>query len=296
MQSRIPLTALILLAASTLACSFTFQLPFDGSDQIERGPMQTRQLRIPTPAEEPVSLKLAFAAGEISLRPGASRDLVEGEARWNVAQLEPEVTSSGNQVVLSSGRAEGFTDFDFNFDFRFDEDTINHWDLALGSAPMDLEIAGGAFQGDIELGGLSLRSLEISSGASELDLAFSEPNQVGMERFDFNTGASSVELRGLANARFERMNFNGGAGGFTLDFSGDLTQDTEVTIDAALSDLEILVPADMNVRLQVEGALADVEVPSGFSRSGGAYLQEGSGPTLTLSVEIGAGQVEVKRP
>lgn len=296
MRTRIPLTAFALLATVTPACSFTFQFPFIGVERVEPDPLMTRELRIPTPEGGPVSLKLAFAAGEISLHPSAASDLVEGEARWNIAQLEPQVSTSGGQVILSAGRAEGFPDLDFNFDFRFDEDTINHWDLALGSAPMDLEIAGGAFDGDFELGGLSLRNLDISSGASQLDLAFSQPNGIGMERFTFNTGASSAELRGLANARFASMTFNGGAGDFTFDFSGELTQDTDITIDAALSDVEIIVPSDMNVQLEVEGALADVEVPDGFLGSGGSYRQEGSGPTLTLSVEIGAGQVEINRP
>lgn len=293
MRIRNPLIALTLLAVSTLACSFTFKFPFDSSGRAEPGPLMTRQLGIPTPDEQPVSLKLAFAAGDLTLRPGAD-NLVEGEARWNVDQLAPEVSSSDDQVVLSSGPSNGFTDFDFNFDFRFDEDSFNHWDLALGADPMDLEIAGGAFQGDFELGGLSLRSLDVSSGASEVNLAFSEPNQIGMEHFTFNTGASSVELRGLADARFERMTFNGGAGDFTLDFSGELTQDTDVAIDAALSNVDLIVPAGTNVRLRVEGALANVDVPNGFARRGDSYVREGEGPTLSISVEIGAGQVEVK--
>jgi hypothetical protein len=35
----------------------------------------------------------------------------------------------------------------------------NEWDLKLGSAPMDLVISAGAYDGTIELGGLALKSL-----------------------------------------------------------------------------------------------------------------------------------------
>ena len=38
----------------------------------------------------------------------------------------------------------------------------------------------------------------------------------------YETGASTVKLNGLANANFGTLIFSGGAGDYTLDFSGDL--------------------------------------------------------------------------
>ena len=93
--------------------------------------------------------------------------------------------------------------------------------LKLGETPMELEINAGAYQGQYEFGGLALTGLTIKDGASDVDLSFSEPNRTEMSVFRYETGASNVELTGLANANFSTLIFNGGAGDYTLDFSGD---------------------------------------------------------------------------
>src|SRR3546814_7166011 len=51
-----------------------------------------------------------------------------------------------------------------------------------------------------ELGGLSLKSLEVKDGASNVDLSFSKSNLVEMSILQYTTGASDVKLTGLANA------------------------------------------------------------------------------------------------
>ena len=50
-----------------------------------------------------------------------------------------------------------------------------------------------------------------------------------MESLTYDTGASSVTITGLADANFKKMEFKGGAGSFTLDFSGQLRTDGSVT-------------------------------------------------------------------
>ena len=87
---------------------------------------------------------------------------------------------------------------------------------------MDLTIAAGAYEGNLELGGLALKSLTVKDGASHVDLSFPEPNQTEMSILRYETGASDVKLTGLANANFSTLTFSGGAGNYTLDFSGEL--------------------------------------------------------------------------
>ena len=54
----------------------------------------------------------------------------------------------------------------------------NKWELNLSDRPMELKIFAGAYQGDFELGGLSLTSLRIADGAADVNVNFSELNQV----------------------------------------------------------------------------------------------------------------------
>ena len=308
MRSYRTLTLLLVLALASLACSFSVDIPGvdvnfgDGDGSSEAGNLITEEIDIPIPEEEPIQLRLAFGAGQLFLEPGADGALVQGTASYDIEQLAPESNVTGGEVLLSSGNVDNFDDFDFNFDFGENPfatgfgDVDNRWDLALGSAPMSLDIAGGAYQGRAELGGLALTDLSISSGASDLAVSFSEPNQAEMGLLRVSTGASSTNLTGLANARFERLRFSGGAGDFTLDFSGEFVRDGEVSIDAALSSVRLIIPEGLSTELEVEGALANVDVPAGFSRSGDIYRQEGSGPTLTIFVELGAGDLQVLRP
>lgn len=294
MTRRAILLPLSLLAAAVLACSFTFDLPSTGDGAT--GPLMSRAIEIPLPGGDSIDLQLAFAAGELKLARGSGDYLVQGTAEWNVDQLEPTIEQSDDRVVLASGELDDLTDLDFNFDFNFDGDATNRWDLRLAPVPMDLTISAGAYDGEMDLGGLAMKNLEISTGASETELEFSAPNQVEMQRFSYNTGASSLRLIDLANANFTQMHFSGGAGDFHIDLGDELMRDAELTIDAALSQIVLIVPQNMNVELTVEGALANVEVPSSFTRSGDSYRQQGSGPALSVRIQIGAGEVQIRHP
>ena len=70
---------------------------------------------------------------------------------------------------------------------------------------MDLSIDAGAYDGNMELGGLALKSLTVKDGAASVNLSFSEPNLIEMSRLSYSTGASEVKLSGLANANFTHL-------------------------------------------------------------------------------------------
>jgi hypothetical protein len=156
---------------------------------------------------------------------------------------------------------------------------------------MDLVISAGAYDGTLELGGLSLRSLEVKDGASDVDLSFSEPNPIEMSVLRYATGASDVRLTGLANANFSTLTFSGGAGNYTLDFSGELQQDAVVTIDSGLGNLSLIIPADVPAKVTVESAAVNINHGSSWSQNGKDYTQKGKGPTLTVIVKMAAGNL-----
>ena len=66
-----------------------------------------------------------------------------------------------------------------------------------------------------------------------------------MNLFRYETGASLVTLTGLANANFSLFEFSGGAGNYTLDFSGELNRDATVSITTGLGNLRIVIPANL---------------------------------------------------
>jgi hypothetical protein len=281
------LIALIVLSLVTMACGLRFNLPIT---DLKSGPTVEENIDIPTPVgtEGSAVLELNFGAGELFLKPAPGQGLVSGVVTYNVADLKPEITTSGNRVPMTTG------DLEIKGIPNFDQDFKNTWDLALGVNPLDLTVSSGAYKGRMELGGLALTSLKVTDGAADVQLSFSDPNLVEMDTLRYETGASKVELRGLGNANFSSMIFKGGAGEYILDFSGELVRDATVTIDAGLSQITLNIPSGVPARVMVDGGLANVDLDSGWSRDGDEYTTEGQGPSLTINVNLGAGNLKLE--
>jgi hypothetical protein len=285
MNRRI-LVALFALALVSMACGANINLP---ATKLKTGPTQTAELLVPMPAESSsAELTLEFAAGDINLSPGANGSLASGVATFNVADFAPRLEAAGASSTLRTGalEIEGIP--------QYSEDLINDWDLQLSDAPMSLYFNAGAYQGDFELGGLSLEKLAISDGGSDLTGRFSEPNQVEMSSFTYSTGASSSELYGLANANFERMEFNSGAGEYTFSFDGELQHDASVSIDSGVSTVTIIVPQGVDAQVTFEGGLSSVNADGGWAKDGEVYNHPGSGPALTITVKMGLGTLNLE--
>jgi hypothetical protein len=279
MQIKI-ISAILVLALASLACGITVDLP----EQAKVGPEITDSITVETPKADEAQLDLSFGAGDLTVSTGAE-NLVDGTALYNVRDLKPEIVTREGEIEIKQGKFENIPPF---------EGMKNEWDLKLGRTPMELTIAAGAYDGNLELGGLALKSLNIQDGASEVELSFSEPNRVEMSAFSYTTGASEVRMEGLANANFKTFVFNSGAGDYTLDFSGELQRDATVSIDCGFSDLTLIIPEGISAVVTIDSALADIHIGEGWSQKNNTYTQAGEGPNLTILINMGAGDLRIE--
>lgn len=271
--------AILMLALASLACGFSFDLP----ERPKAGPEVEESITVADPESDETRLTLSFGAGELKVSPGA-QNLVDGTALYNVEDLKPEIEKDGSSIEIKQGDFKSLPPFD---------NIKNEWDLQLGDMPFDLTVRAGAYDGNLELGGLALKSLTVKDGASNVELSFSEPNQTEMSILRYETGASNVKLTGLANANFSTLAFSGGAGNYTLDFSGELQRDGVVTIEAGFGDLSLVIPEETDAIVTVEGAALNINHSSGWSQNGQKYSQDGSGSTLTILVKMSAGNLVI---
>ncbi|GAB4486851.1 MAG: toast rack family protein [Anaerolineales bacterium] len=283
-MSKPILFAMLALALAASACGININLP---EAQVP-GPDLTDEISIPAPDSNPVRLTLEFGAGELHLAPGAEAGLVNGTATYNVPDFKPEVKMDGGHALLKQGeyRVSGIPNFD---------GLKNEWNLRLGSQPMALEIKAGAYQGEFDLGGLALSSLAINDGAAEVTIDFSAPNPETMSLFSYKTGASNVTLKNLANANFVSMVFESGAGNYKLDFGGGLQRDASLSIRSGMSNLTLVIPEGVAATVKVNGGLSNVQFPAGWAQQGDLVTQSGDGPTLTVVIEMGAGNVQITK-
>jgi hypothetical protein len=274
----------LVLSLALTACTFHISLPITQAT----GPMTVDNIALPVPSDAgTVDLTLSFGAGTLILGPGTA-SLVSGTASYNVDDFKPVITVEGSKVTIEQGnwRVDGIPNVG---------NIKNEWDLALGTAPMNLKIDAGAYKAEYEFGGLALVNLTVSDGAADVKLNFSEPNRTEMNLLSYKTGASNVSLTGLANANFSALDFNSGAGNFTLDFGGDLKRNASVNIETGVSNMTLVIPSGIPVQITVKGGLSNVTHGSGWIKNDNVYTQEGSGPQLTIVIQIGAGNLTITR-
>ena len=110
---------------------------------------------------------------------------MSGTATYNVAELKPVIEASGSSFRLRNGHIERIP--------GGRGDIVNTWELKLGLDPIDLTIDLGAADAEMDLGGLNLTQLDIHTGASDLQLGFSEPDKSPMGPLTVLAGAARLD-------------------------------------------------------------------------------------------------------
>lgn len=281
--------SLVLLVAWILAsCS----IPGIGLTRIEVGEVRTEEVHVPLPvgSSEPVKITLHLGAALLNLDSGSS-DLIEGTILYNVDHMRPTVTVEDGDVRIEQGDLEAALP---------PSGTRNEWDLRLSKeVPTTLWVRAGAYQGTWNLGGLRLRELQITEGATRAEYFFDTPNPEPMRYMNINTGGSRVTLHQLANANFERMDFTAGIGTYVLDFSGDLRRSASARIRTGISTVTVIVPETTPARIRVRGALRRTTIDGNFVQDGDDYMTpgwDGASERLDIIIEMGLGNLTVRHP
>lgn len=256
---------------------------------ISTGPTQELAVDEPLGGAAVTDVEVTMGAGKLTLSPGAT-GLASGLIRYNVESWKPTVERSDSSLTIKQGAQKGLS--------GLGSDIVNEWQLQLGSAPMRLKVSAGAYEGFYDLSGLVLQGLTVKDGAAKTQVMFNSPNPGQMDRLQYETGASNVTLTGLANANFKTMEFKGGAGSYTLDFSGQLRTEATVRAKAGVGTMRIVVPAQTAARVTVEAALTDVSVEGPWTANGKTYSTPAAGgdkqvKSLTIVVEMSVGSLKL---
>jgi hypothetical protein len=280
--------AAIVAVGATLAVLLGMAV-LTGGCGISTGPTQDLTISESLGGAAVTDVQVTMGAGKLSLSPGAT-GLASGLIRYNVESWKPTVERTDSRLTIKQGKQTGLR--------GLGGDIVNEWQLQLGNAPMRLSVSAGAYEGNYDLSGLLLQGLTIKDGAAKTQVMFNSPNPGQMERLSYETGASTVTMTGLANANFKTMEFQGGAGSYTLNFSGQLRSDATVRAKAGVGTVRIVVPATTAARVSVEGALNDVSTEGAWTVSGKTYSTAAAGggaqaKALTIAVDMSVGSLKL---
>ncbi len=274
------MSVIFILLFTSLACSSNVNLPKVATSEVTT---YTINESVPQ-GQESSDLEIAMGAGQLNIT-GGSDNWVSGEVKYNVSIWNPEIqrTNFGIRIIQETNKQFVIPD----------EKVINDWNIQLGDHPTNLEINAGAYQGNLDLSGIPLTKLKVSDGASQGKIRFDTLNPVEMTSFHYTTGASQVEIIGLANANTDSMVFEAGPGSYTLDFSGDLQRDIDIEINFGLGDVKIIIPKGVSAYVIVDGGLNNVELKGTWNVSGNEYNLDGNGPRLSFDVNMGIGNLQL---
>ncbi|HEX6590234.1 MAG TPA: toast rack family protein [Longimicrobiales bacterium] len=240
--------------------------------------------------EDALAVEIAYGAGELRVEPADGRMLYQASVRYDAERFEPVASYSNGRLELGVDNHE---DLDLP---DYEGDDVGRLNLRLGrGVPLDLDFEFGAAMAEIDLGGLSVRSLDIGTGASETRVRFSEPNPIELERIGFDVGAASFTARGLGNANARTIVLNGGVAEMTLDFSGQWRGNTHLEAAFGLGSLTLRVPRDVGVHVHKETLLASFDAPR-MDKDGNDYYSDNwrtASRRLTVDIDGAFGDISI---
>ena len=183
---------------------------------------------------ESVELDLDIGAGTLKVQGGA-RELMEGYFVYNIERWKPEIRYSiaGNRGILKVKQGE--------YSAMPIGKKRNKWNISVSNdVPLDIKVNFGAGEGNFDLRGLILNSLDIDMGVGELKVDLSgEQKQSFDVSIDGGGGSATIYLPIDVGVRVE---VDGGIGSVNARsmikergvYINDAYGKTEVTIDVEI--------------------------------------------------------------
>ncbi len=236
--------------------------------------------------EDALRVIVEYGAGTLSIAPGSSNALYRATMRYDANSFKP-VTRYASGVVrlgVDGGSVKGR-----NL-------KSGRLDITLGQqVPLTLDLKFGAAQANVELGGLRVNELKISTGASETNLNVAELNPINCSEMKLEVGAAAFRASRLGNLNCSRVNVSGGIGDVTLDFNGAWRVDSHVDIDMGLGSLTLRVPRGLGVSVRKKGVLASFDSQQLVKRGDTFYSEnwESAGNRVTFNIDAALGSIRM---
>jgi hypothetical protein len=265
-------------------------LPAAASGQQWRTLESARQLT----STDALQVTLTFAGGKFDLKPLQGSLLYQMQLHYDeqASDAMHEYDAGNHRLRLGMRQA--------NMGFRalkaMKHDEGGSMTVGLNpSVPVNLELNLGGAEAEVELGGMSIKSLKIHMGLAGGKISFSAPNQVVMDQLSLDVGLGGAAFENLGNANVSQIRINGGMDGIALDFGDSVAHDVKINADVAFGGLKIQVPESVGVTIQAETKMASFK-PAGFEKVDGAWFTPNwkqAVTHVTIVANAALGSVEV---
>jgi len=238
-------------------------------------------------SERALRVDVEYGAGRLLVAPADKGVLYRTSLRYDADVFEPEMEYADNRlhVGIANGELRGRKNM-----------KGGQLDVRLGNqAALDLQLKFGAAEARLDLSGMRVRSLAVSTGASATTLSIGQPNPEVCQSVKFEVGAARFEVIGIGNLNTRRLEVSGGVGEVVLDFTGDWRQDLLAQVHMGLGSLTLRVPRGLGLRVEKQGVLSGFD-SEGLTKRGNVYYSEnyqGAERKLGVNLEAAFGTTKV---
>ena len=222
----------------------------------------------PLRGEKQLRAVVEFAAGTLTVKPGPADRLYGFRLSYDAERYRPigRYESQTAEVRLGVDAIGGGG-------IRVDRRRALPQDAVVELSPsveLTLDVSVGASEGRLELGGLRLASLELSSGASRTEVNFGSPTTGSCRLATISSGAGEVTVTGAGNSGCRTWRVDGGVGNVRIDLSGGWTADGRMSLNMALGNVTLEAPRALGLRVRVTGFMSGFDA-KGFEKEGKTY-------------------------
>lgn len=236
-----------------------------------------------------LDVHIRYGAGELHLGPSSGSMLYEMDMRYDEDNFTPLTEYDASERTLRLG-VEGRQR-------RMDLDEGSRAVIGLSDqVPLDLDLEFGAGEAELDLGGMRLQNVEISTGASETTIRFGQPNPIEAERVRIEAGAAELQVIGLGNVRARNIQFQGGVGSTTLDFTGRWSRNATASVQMGIGEIRLRFPRGLGVELKKSSFLTSFD-SQGLTKRGNSYYSpdwETAAHRITIDVNAAFGSITVE--
>jgi len=214
-----------------------------------------------------VRVEIRMDSGKLKVAGGAE-DLLNADFKYNVASWRPRIKYEliDDHGKLAVEQPHGVRGAALG-------KVVYKWDLRLrDDVPLDLSVKLGVGRSDLQLGGLSLETLDIQ------------------------TEAGNVNADLVGSTSLTQLNVEQGAGNSEIDLTGRREKDLNVNIRSGVGGITMRLPTDVGVRVNIRHGIGKVNANS-LTKKGKTYVNEAYGRSnVTIDVDIigGVGEINLK--
>ena len=246
-----------------------------------------RTLDVTAPSDgAPMSIRVEYTRGQLhTRRADRTGSLYDLHLRYDASRTRPLLNHDSAARTLAIG-AQARPDSKARGEGRSSGDAV----LQLGrDAPLNLDVRLDIATGNMDFGGLMLRSLALRASASEARVRFDTANATPMETLDLDVSAATLTASGLANANAGTVSVDVRAGSAELDLGGEWTRDMELEIDITLASVTLHVPSDVGIELEMTRRMIASLDAGNLRQSGSLHLSANSATAIRkLRIRAGA--------